>query len=80
MLYRSQAKNWTDLLNGEKFNKKDVITLQDPCKPEARDMNNFKHMHEHYMASKSEKEAAPEAPSNIRMFRHHFISILFIRV
>ena len=26
-----KAKNWTDLLTGEKFTKKDIITLQDPA-------------------------------------------------
>ena len=61
-----KAKNWKDLLNNEAFRKKDIIMLQDPTNPDLRNMDNYKAMHEHYMASKSEKETLPEDVKNIR--------------
>ena len=34
-----------------------------------RNMDNFKHMHDHYMASRTEKATLPEDPKNIRECR-----------
>eukprot|EP00607_Mallomonas_marina_P004976 CAMPEP_0182439414 /NCGR_PEP_ID=MMETSP1167-20130531/86425_1 /TAXON_ID=2988 /ORGANISM="Mallomonas Sp, Strain CCMP3275" /LENGTH=578 /DNA_ID=CAMNT_0024633115 /DNA_START=102 /DNA_END=1835 /DNA_ORIENTATION=- len=42
-----KAKNYTDLISGEKFSKSDIITLQDPTNTDLialRDINNFKHL------------------------------------
>lgn len=44
-----KAKNFSDLITGEKFSKPDIITLQDPSNAELtalRDINNFKHLTE----------------------------------
>ena len=39
-----KAKNWTDLLTGEDFSKKDIIVLQDPQNPSNREIENFEHL------------------------------------
>jgi len=42
-----KAKNWTDLISGEKFTRSDIITLQNPKDEEIcalRDINNFVHL------------------------------------
>ena len=44
-----KAKNFTDLLTGEKFVKADIITLQDPQNEEhmaRRDVSTFVHLHQ----------------------------------
>jgi hypothetical protein len=61
-----KPKNWSDLLTGEKFNRKDILTIVDPMNPMARDMKNYKHMHDAFMAKKGKAQAKPEDVSNIR--------------
>ena len=42
-----KPKNFTDLITGEAFTRKDIITLQDPHNPEEvarRDISNFTHL------------------------------------
>ena len=39
-----KAKVWRDLVSDEEFTKKDIITLQDPQNPEARDLSSFKYL------------------------------------
>lgn len=42
-----KAKNWTDLMTGEKFERSDIITLMEPLNPEQmakRDLNSFVHL------------------------------------
>lgn len=39
-----KPKLWNDLMTGEKFNKNDIITLQDPTRVEERDMDKFFHV------------------------------------
>ncbi|GAB5034831.1 peptidyl-prolyl cis-trans isomerase-like 2 [Nannochloropsis oceanica] len=44
-----KRKNWTDLMTGEPFTRKDIITLQDPGNAthmSLRDISNFKHLEE----------------------------------
>ncbi|KAL7684116.1 putative protein kinase domain, cyclophilin-type peptidyl-prolyl cis-trans isomerase [Plasmopara halstedii] len=38
-----KAKNWTDLLDGTKFQRKDIIILQDPQDYSNREIENFEH-------------------------------------
>lgn len=39
-----KAKNWTDLLTGESFVRKDIIVLQDPGKLDKFNISNFYHI------------------------------------
>eukprot|EP01033_Poteriospumella_lacustris_P001406 gene1406-1020_t len=42
-----KAKNWTDLIDGSRFTRADIITLQDPQNPDImakRDISQFKHL------------------------------------
>ncbi|KAH6566060.1 hypothetical protein BASA82_000368 [Batrachochytrium salamandrivorans] len=39
-----KAKNWTDLISGEKFTRKDIITLQDPHKISERNITDFHYL------------------------------------
>lgn len=42
-----KAKNWTDLIDGSRFTRADIITLQDPQNPEIMakcDISQFKHL------------------------------------
>lgn len=39
-----KGKNWTDLLSGEKFKRRDVIILQDPQDLTNREIGNFEHL------------------------------------
>nr|CCA16856.1 peptidylprolyl isomerase putative [Albugo laibachii Nc14] len=39
-----KPKNWTDLLTGEPFKRKDIIVLQDPQNFTNREIVNFKHL------------------------------------
>ncbi|KAF2156700.1 hypothetical protein K461DRAFT_263717 [Myriangium duriaei CBS 260.36] len=49
-----KAKNWIDLVTDEKFQRSDIITLQDPQNVSARDLNAFKHIQD------GEKVLTPE--------------------
>jgi peptidyl-prolyl cis-trans isomerase-like protein 2 len=39
-----KAKNWKDLLNDEPFQRKDLITLQDPNNIEKFNLSTFHHL------------------------------------
>ena len=39
-----KTKNWKDLLSDEPFQRKDIITLQDPRNFDKFNMNNFHHL------------------------------------
>lgn len=39
-----RTKNFTDLLSGEPFKRKDIITIQDPHQPEKNNISNFYHV------------------------------------
>ncbi len=39
-----KAKNWSDLVSGAEFSRRDIITLQDPQNVEARDFGAYKHI------------------------------------
>jgi peptidyl-prolyl cis-trans isomerase-like protein 2 len=39
-----KAKNWKDLLTDEPFQRKDIITLQDPMNHDKFNLNNFHHL------------------------------------
>ena len=55
-----KAKNYSDLITGERFTKADIITLQDPSNAELtakRDINNFKHLSEVRDESATERKA-----------------------
>ena len=41
-----KAKNWRDLVSEEEFNRKDIITLQDPQNVESRNLSTFKYLQE----------------------------------
>lgn len=63
-----KRKNWTDLLTGENFTRKDIITLQDPSNAEhmaLRDISNFKHLKE-VREEEVSKLAGMEQAANIR--------------
>ncbi|DBA01527.1 TPA: hypothetical protein N0F65_004877 [Lagenidium giganteum] len=38
-----KPKNWTDLISGEPFKRKDIIVLQDPQDTSNREIDNFEH-------------------------------------
>jgi peptidyl-prolyl cis-trans isomerase-like protein 2 len=60
-----KAKNYTDLLTGEKFSKADIITLHDVQNAEfmaSRDINNFVHLQE----VREDSKAARVGESKVR--------------
>ncbi|CAM9697130.1 unnamed protein product, partial [Chrysoparadoxa australica] len=63
-----KAKNWTDLLTGEAFTRKDIITLNDPKDTALlarRDINQFKHLEE-VREEKNQEAAKASHTSKIR--------------
>ncbi|TMW67427.1 hypothetical protein Poli38472_011047 [Pythium oligandrum] len=59
-----KAKNWMDLLSGDKFKRKDIIILQDPQDLTSREIENFEHLRR--AAASSAKEEANAGATNIR--------------
>ncbi|OQR88285.1 peptidylprolyl isomerase [Achlya hypogyna] len=61
-----KPKNWTDLVSGEAFKRKDIIVLQDPTDLSGREIENFEHFRK---AKEAETKAnpTPDAQSNIRV-------------
>ncbi|KAF2225855.1 hypothetical protein BDZ85DRAFT_316985 [Elsinoe ampelina] len=59
-----KAKNWNDLVTDEKFQRSDIITLQDPQNVTARDLNSFKHIKEGENVLTPEQEAERAASVN----------------
>ncbi len=62
-----KSKNFTDLLTGERFEKADIITLQEPLNPEQmakRDINNFIHL-------KQVREENLESRKTVSKLRHN---------
>lgn len=59
-----KPKNWTDLISGAKFKRKDVIVLQDPQDFSNREIENFEHLRR-AKASESSASSATAA-RNIR--------------
>ncbi|KAE9036549.1 Peptidyl-prolyl cis-trans isomerase-like 2 [Phytophthora rubi] len=59
-----KPKNWTDLISGAKFKRKDIIILQDPQDFSNREIDNF----EHLRRAKASDNSAPTttAARNIR--------------
>eukprot|EP00588_Corethron_pennatum_P008370 CAMPEP_0194290662 /NCGR_PEP_ID=MMETSP0169-20130528/41779_1 /TAXON_ID=218684 /ORGANISM="Corethron pennatum, Strain L29A3" /LENGTH=578 /DNA_ID=CAMNT_0039038321 /DNA_START=41 /DNA_END=1773 /DNA_ORIENTATION=+ len=45
-----RARNWTDLVTGRSFSKKDVLVLQNPDDASHRDINNFVHIKDRRLA------------------------------
>ncbi|KAG6609684.1 Peptidylprolyl isomerase [Phytophthora cinnamomi] len=59
-----KPKNWTDLISGAKFKRKDIIILQDPQDFSNREIDNFEHLRR---AKASENNAPATATArNIR--------------
>jgi peptidyl-prolyl cis-trans isomerase-like protein 2 len=59
-----KAKNWRDLVSDDEFNRKDIITLQDPMNIEARDLSSFKFLKDGESAFTEEQEAERNDPAN----------------
>ncbi|EQC26258.1 hypothetical protein SDRG_15919 [Saprolegnia diclina VS20] len=61
-----KAKNWTDLVSGEAFKRKDILILQDPTDFSGREIENFEHFRK---AKEAETKAnpTPEMLNNIRV-------------
>lgn len=60
-----KAKNYTDLLSGEKFMKSDIITLQNPSDPDLmarRDIGSFVHLQQ----IRDENKVARQSDSKVR--------------
>ncbi|QIW95094.1 hypothetical protein AMS68_000612 [Peltaster fructicola] len=53
-----KAKNWKDLVTDEAFERKDIITIQDPQNVAARDMSAFKYLQDGVSALTPEQESA----------------------
>ncbi|PNS19216.1 Peptidyl-prolyl cis-trans isomerase-like 2 [Sphaceloma murrayae] len=60
-----KAKNWQDLVSDEKFERADIITLQDPQNVSARDLNSFKHVKEGEKVLTAEQEEGRAAGINL---------------
>lgn len=61
-----KAKNWTDLIDGSRFTRADIITLQDPQNPDImakRDISQFKHLQQ-------VRDVAAEARRTEQKVRH----------
>ncbi|KAJ0411144.1 hypothetical protein ATCC90586_005001 [Pythium insidiosum] len=59
-----KPKNWTDLLTGDAFKRKDVIVLQDPQDLSSREITNFAHLRR--AAATDSAAAATSATQRIR--------------
>ncbi|CAK3811912.1 Peptidyl-prolyl cis-trans isomerase-like 2 [Lecanosticta acicola] len=59
-----KAKNWQDLVSDEKFQRSDIITLQDPQNVESRNLSHFKYIQEGASTSTPEQEAERSAGVN----------------
>lgn len=59
-----KAKNWHDLVSEEKFERSDIITLQDPQNVTSRDLNSFKHIKDGENVLTPEQEAERAAGVN----------------
>lgn len=53
-----KAKFWSDLLTGEEFTRKDLITLQDPNNPSGKNVANLHHLKEGLTLSAADKGQA----------------------
>ncbi|KAH8148414.1 uncharacterized protein LAJ45_07516 [Morchella importuna] len=63
-----KPKHWEDLVSGDVFSRKDIITLQDPHNLSNRDMSNFKYLKEGTSTLTPEQEAKRADPlSNINL-------------
>ena len=59
-----RSKNWTDLLSGETFHRRDIIILQDPQDASNREIDTFEHLR---IAKKSKNSEGSNASNkNIR--------------
>ena len=54
-------KNWTDLMTGQPFTKDDIIILQDPSKPDHRNVTQFYHV------KKDEEEKSKKSNINVKI-------------
>lgn len=59
-----KSKNWNDLVTDEKFQRSDIITLQDPQNVSSRDLNSFKHVQNGERVLSKEQEAQKAAGIN----------------
>lgn len=57
-----KAKNWRDLLSDEPFTRSDIIVLQDPARPDARNLSLFHHITHHLQVDDAERERARSDP------------------
>ncbi|KAL5612994.1 hypothetical protein BROUX41_003929 [Berkeleyomyces rouxiae] len=62
-----KPKMWLDLLDDKQFNRKDIITLQDPQAVDSRDLSQFKHIKdgEGAVFTKEQQEARSESNINV---------------
>lgn len=61
-----KPKNWTDLISGTKFKRKDIIVLQDPQDYSNREIENFEHLRR---AKANDANAATSANGGARNIR-----------
>lgn len=59
-----KAKNWKDLVTDTSFERKDIITIQDPLNVSGRDLSSFKYLQDGVSALTPEQEAARSAGIN----------------
>ena len=59
-----KAKNWIDLVSGDEFLRKDIITLQDPHNLGNRNLSSFKYIQEGMSIMTPEQERARSASVN----------------
>ena len=59
-----KAKNWQDLVTDEKFQRSDIITLQDPQNVESRNLSHFKYLQEGASTLTPDQEAERSAGVN----------------
>lgn len=59
-----KAKNWQDLVTDEKFQRSDIIILQDPQNVESRNLSHFKYLQEGTSTLTADQEAERSAGVN----------------
>ncbi|KAF3908506.1 Phosphatase [Orbilia brochopaga] len=60
--FNVKAKHWRDLLTDEEFERKDIITIQDPQNLSGRDMSTFKYLNDGTSTLTDEQEAERADP------------------
>lgn len=57
-----KAKNWTDLITGESFTRKDIIVLQDPGKLDKFNISKFYHVQQNVKVDSEAEKRAKKDP------------------